>query len=250
MTLSFNNLGNMGRLGNQMFQFAALYGISSNMRYQFMVPKTNIELYDEFDIPNRIGLSSFKTISPESFGFDKKLFERCSPLSDLCGYFQTEKYFLNQKESIKLFYTFKPWTQKIAKHYLDSKFREQEVISIHIRRGDYLTDDGFVNLSLTYYENALKILPERNVLIFSDDIEWCKLNFIGDKFTFIDTSNHFLDLCLMSMCHYHVIANSSFSWWGSWLSTSKKTIAPTQWFDNHYKYWDIIDIYCPNWKIL
>jgi hypothetical protein len=54
----------------------------------------------------------------------------------------------------------------------------------------------------------------------------------------------------MSFCDYHIIANSSFSWWGSWLSNSKKTIAPKKWFSGELKVKDTVDLYLPNWEIL
>ena len=68
-------------------------------------------------------------------------------------------------------------------------------------------------------------------MIFSDDIEWCKEQemFKGYRFHFYDSQSTGIDLCLQSLCTYHIIANSSFSWWGSWLAKSEKTIAPKNW---------------------
>ena len=69
-------------------------------------------------------------------------------------------------------------------------------------------------------------------LIFSNDIEWCKKNFIGNQFIFIEGEKDYIDLWLMSLCKNNIIANSSFSWWGAWLNTNsdKKVITPKNWF--------------------
>ena len=125
-----------------------------------------------------------------------------------------------------------------------------ELISIHIRRGDYLTESNFCNLPFDYYINSLELLPNLPVLIFSDDIPWCESVFLNSRFKFIKSNDTQIDLCLMSMCDYHIIANSSFSWWGAWLAKSKKTIAPSAWFQNEYSHWNTKDLYLPDWIIL
>ena len=89
---------------------------------------------------------------------------------------------------------------------------------------------------MEYYENALNKLPKDiPVLIFSDDTEWCKKQdiFQPDRFLISESDNNLVDMCLMTMCSYHIIANSSFSWWGAWISNSKKVIAPKIWFGSH-----------------
>ena len=85
---------------------------------------------------------------------------------------------------------------------------------------------------MAYYNKALDSFPKDiPVLVFSDDIEYCKENLVGDRFTFVNKNKDFCDLMLMSLCKHHIIANSSFSWWGAWLSDSKGLkIAPSEWF--------------------
>ena len=71
------------------------------------------------------------------------------------------------------------------------------------------------------------------VIIFSDDKQWCldnMKNYIGEDFSITNTEDPYVELYMMTKCHYHVIANSSFSWWGSWLSNTKLTVAPSRWF--------------------
>lgn len=105
---------------------------------------------------------------------------------------------------------------------------------MHIRRGDYLVSPGhYINLDVEYYKNALKYIDNPgSILIFSDDISWCKDNFKGDKYIFIENEKDYIDIYLMSLCNNNIIANSTFSWWGAWLNTNpnKIVISPNKWF--------------------
>ena len=107
-------------------------------------------------------------------------------------------------------------------------------ICLHVRRGDYVKLYSELHLPQTmdYYDEALSYLPKNmKVLIFSDDIEWCKKNFIGDRFIFIDEVDY-ISIYIMSKMKHFIIANSSFSWWGAWLSDQddKIVISPKKWF--------------------
>ena len=95
-------------------------------------------------------------------------------------------------------------------------------------------------------------MPEVPVLVITNDKEWCQEKFNNERFITSPFEDACIDLCLMSLSDYHIIANSSFSWWGSWLGKSKKTIAPWNWFssngnlsNNNTK-----DLYLPNWILL
>ena len=111
--------------------------------------------------------------------------------------------------------------------------------SVHFRRKDYLKSKGYHhNLDSSYYNQAINLVlkkyPMAKFLVFSDDIEWCKKN-LPQKMIAIDTTaegedSMFIDMCIMSKCKIHIIANSSFSWWGAFLSRSAAVIAPRKWF--------------------
>ena len=92
--------------------------------------------------------------------------------------------------------------------------------------------------------------PDLEIMILSDDINWCREHFVGKRFKFSSSNDPFIDLCLMSLCDYHIISNSSFSWWGSWLAKSKKTIAPKNWFTGEYSSWNTKDLYRKDWITL
>ena len=106
-------------------------------------------------------------------------------------------------------------------------------VSIHVRRGDYVTHPAFVDLCKTdYYERAIALFPDDTFLVFSDDIEWCKAKWAADKrFTFSVGRTEIEDLNAMAGCKSNIIANSSFSWWAAYLNpnTSKRVIYPVAW---------------------
>ena len=163
------------------------------------------------------------------------------------GFFQSEKYFPNRKFILNLF---EPSDE--IKNYLKNKYGDiSECTSLHVRRTDYITKASFhPPCGMEYYEKALNMIDGK-VLIFSDDLDWCKETFLGDRFTFISGNRDYQDLFLMSMCKNNIIANSSFSWWGAWLNNNpdKKVIAPKKWFGS--KLAKSSDDICPNtWEII
>ena len=244
MTISFNMLGHHGRLGNQMFQYATLKSIATKHGYEFVVPPSNFvdpwhdhQLFEGFELyslhkENVRYNNTKKRIEEQFFHFNAFLYENCPDNVDLFGYFQTEKYFKEFKEDIKKDFTFKKNILSPAKEYLNS-IGSEDVISIHIRRGDYVNQPWHGCCSLDYYENALSIIDLNcPVIIFSDDPKWVleQKIFESDRFYVSEGNSNLFDMCLMSLCNYHIIANSSFCWCGAWLANSKKIIAPQRWF--------------------
>ncbi len=251
--ISFKNLGYKGRLGNQMFQYAALKGIAKNKGYWYSIPQWTYELKECFNIPITHANEFEKNIIEEKYQFDKNLFDNCPDDINLDGFFQSEKYFKHIEDEIRKDFTFHKEIYDPAIHYMNGMFYNIEVLSFHIRRGDYVYDDSFECLPIDYYMNALKYFPKDiPTLIISDDPEWCKKYFTLENFFIISSKSAYYDLCLMSLCDYHVIANSTFSWWGSWLAKSKMTIAPKQWFSpiGKLKSWDTKDLYLPQWTLM
>ncbi len=124
-------------------------------------------------------------------------------------------------------------------------------VSIHVRRGDYLTNPYLISYSMAYYEKAIayfdEAVPGATFYFFSDDIDWCKENFSGSRYAFVTGHEPFEDMYLMSKCHHHIIANSTFSWWGAWLNESpgKIVIAPKKWHSRHKE--DNCELMPENW---
>lgn len=137
-------------------------------------------------------------------------------------YFQDEYYFKEHENAIRTLFS--------------SGIPElNDYIAIHVRRGDYVGNAFYVDLTDTdYYQRAMQQFRHGKFLVFSDDIEWCR-----DQEIFKDCEFFFedeiADMNMMAACKGQIIANSSFSWWGAWLSPrypENKVIAPKQWFSD------------------
>jgi hypothetical protein len=169
----------------------------------------------------------------------------CPNEAYLFGYWQSERYFLDCEADIRREFTFQPFQDQsnieLAQKIKDSQY----AVSMHVRRGDFVNNSKANTyhgaLSPRYYSDALaylaRILPTMELFVFSDDIKWVKGNLDLSAFRvhFVSHNmgiNSYHDMALMSLCDHHVIANSSFSWWGAWLNSSqdKIVIAPKCWF--------------------
>ena len=258
--ISFNTLGCNGYLGNQMFQYASLRGIANYRGYEYSIPDCDIltdrpfgsDIIRCFNISPTKSNENYSWIRERTFEFDQEFFDNCPDNVDIVGYFQSEKYFKHIESDIRKEFTFDTQILKTSIEYKKNKFGDSEIISLHIRRGDYINDPNFDCLSIDYYCESLKLMPEVPVLVITNDKEWCQEKFNNERFITSPFEDACIDLCLMSLSDYHIIANSSFSWWGSWLGKSKKTIAPWNWFssngnlsNNNTK-----DLYLPNWILL
>ena len=246
--IGFNALGRMGRLCNQMFQYAALRGLSSKSGAEICIPyyqdavddgignMLRTELFDSFNLKVKTGLLNnghAPVVQERFFHFDQELFDNCPDHVSLQGYFQTEKYFKHIEYQIRAEFTFLDEILEPCKEMIGTI---DDPIALHVRRGDYvINSENHFNLPLEYYEAALKHFDDnRNVLVFSDDPKWCHEQsiFDDDRFIISENEDNRVDLCLMSLCNDFIIANSTYSWWGAWLSSNKnkKVIAPVQWF--------------------
>lgn len=283
--LAFNELGNNGRLGNQMFQYAALRGIASARGYDWCIPPFNTKRIDNYSLANCFTLDSVKStnqyildrgfapvVMEKQFHFDKELLELCPNDVSIHGFFQTEKYFKHIENEIRSDFTFH---ESISEPVREFVFDLKDPIFLHVRRGDpNLVDARGFRWSYTqcsdqhppqpieYYEEALKLFPEdQEVIIVSDSPEWVLEQelFEPDRF-YISTPEEkysdgsytpYADLCLMSLCSGGIIANSSLSWWGAWLQNGKeKVIGPKMWFGPAYADNNTTDLYCEGWKII
>ncbi len=246
MMITFNNLGNLGRLANQMFQYASLKGIARNRGFEFMIPPASAfgtrdllvrqdgtNIYDIFDLSdNNYGLQVNQVCMERMHTFDEELFNNCPDNVDLLGYYQTHKYFQHIESEIRSDFKFQTDLFETCSDFMKDNFVYRDVISLHVRRGDYVSNPNHPLQTVEYYQRALEILPDLDVIVFSDDPDWCNAQeiFQPDRFSISESNTVDADLCLMSLCKYHIIANSSLSWWGAWLAKSEKIIAPKNWF--------------------
>jgi hypothetical protein len=170
--------------------------------------------------------------------FDEEL-KRPYKNSYIEGYFSTEQFFADAKKEVCTAFQFvnqmPPKVQEIA----DSINRN--TVAFSIRRGDFLGNPLHNICSIEYFKRAVermkKVVPELNLLIFSDDIEWIESN---SKFEmphrFVQgVEDHMDHMRLMGLCKHHIIPNSTFSWWGAWLSKPKTVVAPNLWITDNEK---------------
>ena len=249
-----------GGLGNMMFQLAAAKGIATNTNHNLVCDfnhtgtlHTHPSMYKDNILKriNPVSIESLDTYTDSNVdNFRYSNIELPNTNVKLSGYFQSYKYFYHIKNDI--INMFAPSPQHIQ--YIQEKYNTGKgVVSLHVRRGNYTNlSEYHHNLSLNYYLNAIDYFPGKTFLICSDDIEWCKENFKGDQFQFIENEQDHIDLYAMSLCEHHIIANSTFSWWSAYLNTNpdKTVIYPDTWFgpkNNHYK---TIDIFPDEWVCL
>jgi len=267
--LAFNHLGQLGRLGNQMFQYASLRGIARNRGYDFCIPNHDtvfrdpygftmkIELFYPFEMVhvkkqniNIMDRGYAPVVQEKYFHYDQILHNMCPDEISLAGFFQSEKYFKNIESEIREDFTFKSEILEPCKEMVEDV---GEAISLHVRRTDYLENPNHTTLGLDYYKKALdRFNPKLPVVIFSDDPEWCQEQelFSDDRFMVSESGDQYIDLCLMTLCQHHIIANSSFSWWGAWLSDSDDVVAPSKWFGVGNSGKDTKDLYVGGWQVI
>lgn len=263
--ITFKALGQWGRLGNQMFQYSTLYSVGKKNNYEIGIPYVvksnnaycNIFLDECFENLSAKDCTNTETlfdyIEPyPNINFNSEIF-KINDNTNIHGYFQSEKYFVEYKNDILNEFKFKKHIEEQSNNI--KNLIKDEIVSVHMRIGDYafLTDKHPI-CSPDYYEKAFDLVPKnKTVLLFSDNltIAYETMKKFSDKIIIPETNNDFIDLCLMSKCDYHIIANSSYSWWGAWLSKSKQVIAPQKWFgDSNDMPKDWSDIYCEGWKVV
>lgn len=277
MTIGYNRLGSNGRLGNQMFQYAGLRGIAANRGFDWVIPApdsygdSNYGLFDCFEMSSvaeeNYGIINSQSISTGQFHFSQEFFDHCPDKVNLHDYFQSEKYFDNVSDTIRKDFTF---NKNILEPCLEILSDLNDPIFIHIRRGDYLNQpDNHPVCPAPYYKESLKKFNDQSpVLVFSDDLDWCREQFTEDRFM-IPTENPiynhtadtndgrlrsfipYYDLCMMSLCGGGIIANSSMSWWGAWLieNPTQPIIAPNPWFGKNYAHYNMNDLIPDRWVV-
>lgn len=264
----------IGGLGNQMFQYALYLKIKeiypSEDVYIDITHFSDYKLHNGFEIERVFNLkpkvADFSLVRKysriyKSYKFSRLIRKVLSPKrseyiehSEYCfdkqvlasernyfeGYWQNESYFSDIRELLLDKFSFTSIRQRNI-DLLDSN-NDKILISVHIRRGDYLKAPLFKNIcEIDYYQRAISFFEQKRTnllfLVFSNDISWCKENLKsldGTNSLFVDWNqgeNSYQDMYLMSKCQHNIIANSSFSWWGAWLNQNpnKIVISPNKW---------------------
>ena len=269
-----------GGLGNQMFQYAAGRALALRQKTVLKLDisgyhENALRQYDLgfFNIDAEIAsLSEINSFMNPSFSFSAKANEKLKPVSlrrknirqdsyhfnnelagatqntYLAGHWQSEKYFERCKNDIRLDFSFRN-NAGLQNWEIRSIIQDTpNSVSLHIRRTDYLQDGLLAVLGLDYYRNAMDRITQEIenpcFFIFSDDMGWVKENFpVSHPHVHVtqdQNSSAFEDMRLMGLCDHHIIANSTFSWWGAWLNPDpeKVVVAPKQWFREGAKWYN------------
>jgi len=250
-----------GDLGNQMFGYAFYLFLKRKYRVSFVgfdiwgsiqvdifklstifsackINSPNF-YHTQFRIYNQRFIKSLiKIIDDESFFSDK-----AGLFTVYDGFWQSQLYFESIKADVRAAFLFDESKLNSSTKQLSIDIVNSNSISIHIRRGDYLQHaDIFGGIcTVEYYTKAIEYVLDRidncSFFVFSDDIDWVKLNFshLGD-FKYVDCNSgmdSWQDMYLMSKCKHNIIANSTFSWWGAWLNENphKIVVAPAKWMN-------------------
>lgn len=258
--ITMTTFGNNGRLANQLFQYASLIGLSEKHKTKLILPSWKYSKYfnGKFPVSNRKQLTAIHgIINEKNFNYDEypEIETNDEIVQDIHGYFQSKKYWEHCKDLINEKLTFKTKFKNEIKEKHKRIF-EKFVIAVHIRRGDYVDNSNYYQLPISYYINALEQynLNLYNILFFSDDIEYCKIHFQCLPNAYFSEGNSDIeDLCLGSLCSYHIIGNSTFGWWMAYLSnsiTSNRTIRPNEHFTGKLLNNNIKDYYLQNWIVI
>ena len=262
--VTFHKLGQMGRLGNQLFQYAALRGLSLKNGYEVAIPNPQTmdwhgqtSLLDQFNIEavylndDNISQIQYMYSEPSWQKYDPTFFE-ISDGSTIEGFFQSTFYFEEFEEQIKKELTPKSELVERNKEFINkikSENEGYEIVSVHVRRGDNMTNGqtGLIQAFETggmyeqYFNNAKKVFDGKKVkfLIFtggqrfnednSTDVEWCKNFFNGDEFLFSEGQPQIDDFCRIMLCEHNILSHvSSFGWWAAYVNPNpnKIVVAP------------------------
>lgn len=260
-----------GGLGNQMFQYAFYQAVlqQKNEKEQiyldieqcvsgfshhgyelekvFHAPREDIAPDDILTKINNTH-SVYKQYNEEYHSLYKDIKKNNQLITIYDGYWQTEKYFKEIEDKIReIFHFDETKLNESSRTHLQEIKLNKNSVSIHVRRGDYLKN--YQNKYLygnictkEYYQSAIEKIRKRikdpiKFYIFSDDPDWVKQNLLVPNSIIIECNkgeDSWQDMCLMSYCRHHIIANSSFSWWGAWLGNNKDkiVIAPDVWINS------------------
>lgn len=264
--ITFFNLGQQGRLGNQLFQYAALKGLAIKNGYDVKIPDpTNREwhgqtcLLNEFNIDiDFLTQEDLKSIQyayqePAPYNEDENFFKLPDNVN-IDGFFQSIYYFSHCQDQIKKELTPKQNYIDRAVNYINdlrAQYPEYSFVSVHLRRGDNVTsgqsaysdaynDDG---LYMKYFEQSKEIFKDLKIkfIIFTGgargnednklDIDWCKNKFVGEEYIFSENQKQLDDFARIMMCDHNIMSHvSSFGWWAAYTNPNpnKIVVAPKQ----------------------
>jgi len=277
--ITFDKIGEYGRLGNQLFQYAILKSVSLKTNYDIVLKHNlrnkswhnqNCQL-EKFKLPSCIFSQNLYYTSTYEEKYSRDYDENIFNIKDntnFFGFFQNPKYFESIREDlISEFELVDEVMEKV--HNFLNKFNNT-IVSLHVRRGDvsdgtnpidttWSNDYSFGSVLNNYYEEALKLIPDNStILLFTggsrnnennDDIDWCKKTFKDERILFINGFNDIETFGLMKSCNINIMSfASTFSWWACFLNKNNNVFAPKNYYPSSFTNPEIV--YPKNWNLL
>jgi hypothetical protein len=239
--LTFRGLGEFGRLGNQLFQIAATIGVAERHGFE---PRFETWSYrDQFRLPDRL----FGPVPPNAR--DVRQFAINLPEAHR-PFVQEFALFADSIERIRSWLTPAEPQMRAGRERLGGLLERPAPTAIHVRRGDYVGDEErHPTQPPAYYERALRCLGGHGTpIVFSDDPEWCRRS-LGHlrPAAILDPGPEVVDLAAMALCSRHVIANSSYSYWGALLASDDRAVYPRPWFGPEFAEAEDVQRGPPTW---
>lgn len=265
----YSELETAGRLGNQLWEIASTIGIANDVNGHPVFP-ANWSYRPYFNVPDEF-FEPLHTQSINATDFVSHMDIRCK------AYLQDYSLFKRVEDQIREWFTPSDEAKTIlSKHLSDTHqqwITEDSYVSLHVRRGDNVTHPpGFHPLvTLKYYQQAAAKFASDKIVVFSDDIPWCEQtlpealqrddllfmrdgpargrDYIPEEYL-ADPALDWIDLQLMALCHHHIIANSTYSWWGAFLGDNGRVVYPSVWFGKKLSYIDWTLMIPKEWEMV
>ena len=244
----------MGGLGNQLFQYACGRALALRLGVELRVWDGHRDLTSRPDRPLRLWdfavaaipaseddvAQASCTLYENPFAFLPAVLSAPDGIL-LDGFWQSEQYFADATDNIRAELAFKDTELMLRARMTVAAIRQKAaapVVAVHIRRGDYVlerTKGIFHVLSLNWFRMAMARFPQNvSFLVFSDDLLWCQANLQDSRVRYAAGGNDLADFAMMRACDHYIISNSTFSWWGAWLSDNPAPVVigpePSFWF--------------------
>ena len=266
-----------GGIGNQLFQIATTYSLAKRYDLSWCILDGQFDGAGQGNHPRTYYTTIYQKVPRSHIQTPSILHERQWTFYDLGpdvkqnldadhaimldGYFQSNQHFYGRDKEIKDLFTPPEGIKAWLKHHTDTYssypelFEDNDACFIGVRRGDYVQKAYFHNpCDYTYYQKAMNLFPPgQRFYIASDDIAWCKRQFLGPQFTFFDIQDDLVQLYVAALFKNYIIANSSFHWWASFLSVHEnpRIYAPDKWtFGPHVKWDQYATIYRADMMVL
>ncbi|KAK3611847.1 hypothetical protein CHS0354_040521 [Potamilus streckersoni] len=227
----FMTISLMGRLGNNMFQLAALFSCAKQLNFTVSVPANElINSYFLVSSSSNIKVTNWRTFHEKMYAkYDNDIEHIDTTINwTLSGFFQSWKYFYKDEILIRRSFEFRPNIYEPARQFVESfRLENKTIVGIHVRRGDMVTKtmemSGYTTAPLSYLNNSMNYFREKYndtfFIVVSDGMSWCKENIQGNNDTaFSNFTNPGTDMALLSVCDHVIITSGTFGWWGAWLA--------------------------------